>query len=96
MPSAHREWSVPVPVRALLWWPALSLVLVAVAPDAAIGSIIAAGAGLALFGALAATLTRHLKRRAAPAARAPQAMADAPTMEFPTAVMPRMKDDRAA
>ena len=50
MPSEIREWSVPAPARALLWWPAISFVLVVVAPDAATGVIILAGAVLALVG----------------------------------------------
>jgi len=32
MASEIREWSVPAPARALLWWPAISFVLVVVAP----------------------------------------------------------------
>ena len=49
MASEIREWSVPAPARALLWWPAISFVLVVVAPDAATGVIIVAGAVLAYF-----------------------------------------------
>ena len=31
MAPETREWSVPAPVRTLLWWPAVSFVLVIVA-----------------------------------------------------------------
>ena len=47
MASEIREWSVPAPVRALLWWPAIAFVLVVVAPDAATGGIVVSGAALA-------------------------------------------------
>ena len=62
MASEIREWSVPAPARALLWWPAISFVLVVVAPDAATGVIIVAGAVLAL--------RRRGAARAGPAAAA--------------------------
>ncbi|WP_232662791.1 hypothetical protein [Pseudonocardia sp. TRM90224] len=59
-----REWSIPAPVRALMWWPAASFVLVIVAPEAAVGSIMLAGAALALFGGLLSTLARRIRRTA--------------------------------
>ncbi|MCW2722754.1 hypothetical protein [Pseudonocardia sp.] len=65
-----REWSVPAPVRTLLWWPAISFVLVIVFPDAATGAMAAAGAALALIGALVAAGARRLRKRAAVAATA--------------------------
>ncbi len=88
MPSEIREWSVPAPVRALLWWPAISFVLVVVAPDAATGAIIGAGAVLALLGA--ALL------RAGPADQPTRPAVESPTMEFPTMEMPPVPGDRAA
>ncbi len=88
MPSQAREWSVPAPVRGLLWWPALSLVLVIVVPDAAIGSIIAAGAALAGFGGLLSALAKRVRR--------PDARVESPTMEFPTLEIPRAEDDPRA
>jgi hypothetical protein len=65
MAPEHRDWTVPVPLRALLWWPAVSFVLVLVAPEAAAGSIALAGLVLVLLGAVATKLRR---RPAAPAA----------------------------
>jgi hypothetical protein len=86
MPSEIREWSVPAPARALLWWPAISFVLVVVAPDAATGVIILAGAVLALVGVALPVLARRL--------RPPEA--ESPTMEFPTMEMPPAQGDQAA
>lgn len=62
MAPETREWSVPAPVRTLLWWPAISFVLVVIEPDAATGVIVGAGAVLALLGGLLATAARRLKR----------------------------------
>lgn len=86
MPSEIREWSVPPPVRALLWWPAISFVLVVVAPDAATGVIILAGAVLALLGAALPAVARRLRTR----------HGEAPTMEFPTMEIPPVQGDHAA
>jgi hypothetical protein len=86
MPSEIREWSVPAPARALLWWPAISFVLVVVAPDAATGVIILAGAVLALVGVAVPALARRLRSR----------HGEPPTMEFPTMEMPPARGDQAA
>jgi hypothetical protein len=86
MPSEIREWSVPTPVRALLWWPGISFVLVVVAPDAATGVIILAGAVLALLGVALPALTRRLRAR----------HGESPTMEFPTMELPPAQGDHAA
>lgn len=88
MASEIREWSVPAPVRALLWWPAISFVLVVVAPDAATGVIVGAGAVLALLGAALGAVARRIGR--------PSPLVDAPTMEFPTMELPPVPGDRAA
>jgi hypothetical protein len=88
MPSEIREWSVPAPVRALLWWPAISFVLVVVAPDAATGAIVGAGLVLALLGTALSALARRISRR--------DPLVDSPTMEFPTMEMPPVPGDRAA
>ncbi len=56
MPPSARDWTVPAPLRALLWWPALSFVIVLVAPDLAAGAIAAAGFVLAALGAVLARL----------------------------------------
>ncbi len=88
MPSETHEWSVPTPVRALLWWPAISFVLVVVAPDAATGVIVGAGAALALLGTALAALARRIERR--------DPLVESPTIEFPTMELPPATGDRAA
>lgn len=60
-----REWSVPEPFRALMWWPAVSFVLVVALPDAAVWSIIVAGFVLALAGALIPAVARTVRREPA-------------------------------
>lgn len=86
MASEIREWSVPAPARALLWWPAISFVLVVLAPDAATGVILLAGAVLALVGVALPALARRLRRPA----EEPQ------TMEFPTMELPPARGENAA
>jgi len=86
MPSEIREWSVPGPARALLWWPAISFVLVVVAPDAATSVIIVAGAVLALLGVALPALARRLR----------PPVGEPATVEFPTMEMPPARGDHAA
>ena len=83
MAPETREWSVPAPVRTLLWWPAISFVLVVVDPEAATGAIVGAGLVLALLGGLLAAAARRLTRR-----QEAQVAQDA-TMEIPRAEIPR-------
>jgi hypothetical protein len=88
-----REWSVPAPVRTLLWWPAISFVLVIVAPDAATGLIVVAGAALALVGGLLAAIARRLRVSApVPAVEGPAleetTIEIAPQEDLPTTEMP--------
>jgi hypothetical protein len=72
------EWSVPAPVRMLMWWPAISFVLVIVDPDAATGGIVVAGAALALLGGLLAAAARRLR------AGGPALAAEGPALEETT------------
>ena len=93
MAPETREWSVPAPLRTLLWWPAISFVLVIVAPDAATGAIVVAGAALALVGGLLAAIARRLRAGApVPAVERPAleetTIEIAPQGELPTAEMP--------
>jgi len=88
MPSENREWSVPTPVRALLWWPAISFVLVVVAPDAATGAIVGAGAALALLGTALSALAARINRR--------DPAVESPVMEFPAMELPPASGERAA
>jgi hypothetical protein len=59
-----REWSVPASARALLWWPPTSFVLVVVAPDEGVGSIMIAGGVLALVGVLVSAVAPRVRREA--------------------------------
>ena len=79
MASEIREWSVPAPARALLWWPAISFVLVVVAPGRRDRRDHPRGGG--------AGTGRRGAARAGPTAAAAVA-ASPPTMEFPTMEMP--------
>jgi len=52
------EWTIPAPLRALLWWPLLAFALTMLQPSAA-ATVIAAtatGAGLAMLGVLSAAV----------------------------------------
>jgi hypothetical protein len=95
MPSEIREWSVPAPVRALLWWPAIAFALVVVAPDAGVGAIIVAGGVLAAGGTLLSMAAARLRRGSA-AAVVPGALSTETTVEFSTLEMPRVTGERAA
>lgn len=79
MAPDKREWTVPAPLRALMWWPGIAFVLVMVAPDAAAASIAASGAVLVALGAVLPILTRRLRR-----VRPAVALDDRPTVEMPT------------
>jgi hypothetical protein len=85
MAPEKREWSVPGPIRALLWWPGVAFVLVMVAPDDAAVGIAASGALLMLLGAVVPVALRRL-RRARPAP--PRTIDDHPTVELPTVELP--------
>jgi hypothetical protein len=83
MSPEKREWTVPAPVRALLWWPAAAFVLVMVAPDAAAAGIAVSGVGLMVLGAVLPMVARSVRRPR----RSPTD--DRPTVEMPTIEMPR-------
>lgn len=79
MAPDKREWTVPAPLRALLWWPPTAFAMVMIAPEAGAGSIAVAGGALVAAGALASGVARHARR-------APSAVAstqDPPTVEMP-------------
>jgi hypothetical protein len=65
MPSEHHNWTVPAPLRALLWWPPVAFVVAMVNPSAAAGTIAAAGAVLAVLGVVVSTVGRAVARRLA-------------------------------
>ena len=50
------EWSIPAPLRALLWWPPVAFALAMLQPSAAATVIAATGAGLAVLGVLSAAV----------------------------------------
>lgn len=64
MASDSPDWTVPAPLRALLWWPGVAFVLVLIAPDAAVGSIATAGLVLVTLGALAGAVGRRARSAA--------------------------------
>ena len=84
MAPEKREWSVPGPIRALLWWPGVAFVLVTVAPEAAAVGIAASGAALMVLGAVVPVASRRLRRPR----RRVQGMDDHPTVELPTVEIP--------
>lgn len=92
MARESREWSVPAPVRALLWWPATSFVLVILAPDAAVSSIAAAGALLAVVGALLSAAARRLQLSAAENRSDAPTVAAVTTAELPTVEIPAVEE----
>jgi hypothetical protein len=63
MVSEPHDWTVPAPLRALLWWPPLAFLLVLLEPTAAALSIAVTGAALAVLGAVATTVGRMIVRR---------------------------------
>ena len=62
MVSEPHDWTVPAPLRALLWWPPLAFLLVLLAPGAAAGTIALAGAATGQ-----AIARRRTRRTGAPA-----------------------------
>jgi hypothetical protein len=68
MVSEPHDWTVPAPLRALLWWPPLAFLLVLLEPNAAAITIAVAGAALAVFGVAGAAVGRAITRRRAPSA----------------------------
>ena len=50
------EWTLPAPLRALLWWPPIAFALAMLQPAAAATVIAATGAGLAVLGVLSAAV----------------------------------------
>jgi hypothetical protein len=63
MGREHHDWTKNGPGRALLWWPLISFLLMAVFPDAGIVPVFLAGAALALLGFATRALVLLLSRR---------------------------------
>jgi hypothetical protein len=85
MAPEKREWSVPGPIRALLWWPGVAFVLVMVAPEAAAVGIAGSGAALMVLGAIVPAVSRRLR---GPRPAPPRSIDDRPTVELPTVELP--------
>ena len=83
-----KEWIVPGPLRALLWWPGAAFVLVLVDPANAALYIAGSGAALVALGFVSPIVARLVPRPSFGAAHADH---DAPTMEIdmPTVEIPR-------
>lgn len=86
MPPEQREWTVPAPLRALLWWPAAAFVLVVIAPQVAAGSIAVAGVLLMTLGALG-TLVPAAPDQLRSVTRADADRQDDPVTELPAVEM---------
>jgi hypothetical protein len=65
MVSEPLNWTVPAPLRALLWWPPLAFVLVLLEPTAAATTIAATGAALAVLGVVGTSVGQAISRRQA-------------------------------
>jgi hypothetical protein len=65
MASEPHDWNVPAPLRALLWWPPVALVVAMLDPSAAPWTIAAAGAALAVLGVVGSTVGGVIARRLA-------------------------------
>ena len=65
MVSEPLNWTVPAPLRALLWWPPVAFVLVLLEPTAAATTIAATGAALAVLGVVGTSVGQAISRRRA-------------------------------
>ena len=65
MQVEHHDWTVPAPLRALLWWPPVAFLVVLLDPTAAAGTIAVVGAVLAVLGVLGATVGSVIARKLA-------------------------------
>jgi hypothetical protein len=65
MQAEQHDWSVPAPLRALLWWPPVAFLVALLDPGAAAGTIAVVGAALAVLGVLGATVGSVITRRTA-------------------------------
>lgn len=92
MVSEPHDWTVPAPLRALLWWPPLAFLLVLLEPAAAALSIAAAGAALAVLGAVGTTVGHLLTRRRT----APDDGSAIPAVAIADRAVPMAVEQRAA
>ena len=66
MVTEPHDWTVPAPLRALLWWPPLAFFLVLLWPTAAAGTIAVTGAALAVLGVAGSAVGQAITRRREP------------------------------
>jgi hypothetical protein len=66
MVSEPHDWTVPAPLRALLWWPPLAFLVVLLEPTAAAGTIALTGAVLAVLGVAGSAVGQAITRRREP------------------------------
>jgi hypothetical protein len=93
MASEHHDWTVPAPLRALLWWPPVAFVLALLDPTAAAWRIAVAGAALAVLGVLGEAIAR---RSAGRTTGAPDAEPTLVTATATDTVTPLAVEQRAA
>jgi len=93
MVSEPHDWTVPAPLRALLWWPPLAFLLVLLEPTAAAGTIAVTGAALAVLGVAGAAVGRAITRRRGPSAEGAATLTVAADAEQ---VLPLAVERRAA
>ena len=91
MVSEPLDWTVPAPLRALLWWPPLAFLVVLLEPTAAAGTIAATGAALAVLGVVGSAVARAITRR-----RALPDVAEAPAVPLADRAMAVGVEQRAA
>jgi hypothetical protein len=96
MASEPHDWTVPAPLRALLWWPPVAFVMALLDPSAAVGTIAAAGAALAVLGVLVSTVGGAVARRIAGRPEKPVAPAPPLVVAGPEVVAPVRTEQHAA
>ncbi len=84
-----KDWTVPGPLRALMWWPGAAFVLALVDPANAALSIAGSGLVLVMLGFLAPLLARRLRPAVDGAVAAPDQEAATMEIDMPTIEIPR-------
>jgi len=57
-----QPWTLPAPIRALVWWPPVALLLFVITPEAAPWAVALAGAVLAVLGTAGSVIARAVAR----------------------------------
>jgi len=83
-----RDWTVPAPLRTLLWWPPAAFLVVLLDPGAAAGTIAVVGAALAVVGALGTTVGMLVRRSAARRSALTEPVPGPTAMGVPTPAAP--------